>query len=64
MDAGAASVKIVTLLNKGARRRNAMEPDYKGFECDDKFVVGYGLDFDSLYRGLPYIGVLKPEMYS
>jgi len=60
---GAASCKIVTLLNKGARRRNGMVPDYMGFECQDQFVVGYGLDFNSQYRELPYIGVLKPEKY-
>jgi hypoxanthine phosphoribosyltransferase len=64
LDAGAASCAIVTLLNKTSRRRNGMHPDYTGFECQDQFVVGYGLDFDSKYRELPYIGVLKPEIYA
>ena len=62
MAAGAASVALVSLLNKTSRRRNGMQPDYAGFVCEDKFVVGYGLDFDSEYRELPYIGVLKPEV--
>ncbi|HRM26700.1 MAG TPA: hypoxanthine phosphoribosyltransferase, partial [Gemmiger qucibialis] len=41
-----------------------IEPDYCGFEVPDEFVVGYGLDYDEKYRNLPYVGVLKPEVYS
>lgn len=59
-----ASVKICTLLNKAERRQVPIHLDYVGFEIPNEFVVGYGLDFDELYRNLPYIGVLKPEMYS
>ena len=60
---GAASVKTVTLLDKPSRRQVDFEADYKGFIVPDEFVVGYGLDFDEKYRALPFIGVLKPEMY-
>ncbi len=56
---GATSIKIVTLLNKPERRKVEVTPDYVGFEIPDKFVVGYGLDFDERYRNLPYIGVVK-----
>ncbi len=55
---GATSIKIVTLLNKPERRKIEVTPDYVGFEIPDKFVVGYGLDFDERYRNLPYIGVV------
>lgn len=61
---GAASVTIVTLLDKPARREKAIVADYAGFEVPDEFVVGYGLDYDQRYRNVPYIGVLKPEVYS
>ncbi|CAL8468800.1 g8341 [Coccomyxa elongata] len=61
---GAASVKTVTLLDKSARRQVDLQPDYKGFECPDEFVVGYGLDYNEHYRSLPYIGVLRPECYA
>ncbi len=47
-----------------APREVAIEADFVGFEIPDKFVVGYGLDFAEIYRNLPYIGVLKPELYS
>lgn len=60
---GAASVKTVTLLDKPSRRTVKFAPDYCGFEIPDEFVVGYGLDFDEKYRALPFIGVLKPELY-
>lgn len=60
---GAASVKIVTLLNKQARRVVDIQADYIGFQCPDEFVVGYGLDFEHKYRSLPYIGVLHPRCY-
>ncbi len=58
-----ASVTLVTLLDKPARRIAEVTPDYVGFEVPDKFIVGYGLDYAEKYRNLPYIGVLKPEMY-
>ena len=53
------SVKICTLLNKEERRKVEIEADYVGFEIDDLFVVGYGLDNDQKYRNLPYIGVVE-----
>lgn len=59
-----ASVRLCTILSKPSRRKVAIEPDYLGFEVPDEFVVGYGLDFDEKYRNLPYVGVLKPEVYS
>lgn len=61
---GAASIKIVTLLDKPARRKADIKADYFGFTVPDEFVVGYGLDYAETYRNLPYIGVLKPEVYS
>ena len=61
---GAHSVKTVTLLDKPSRRVVDLTPDYVGYEIPDEFVVGYGLDYDEQYRALPYIGVLKPEVYS
>ena len=60
---GAASLKIVTLLDKPERRRVPLNVDYFGFTIPDEFVVGYGLDYDEKYRNLPDIGVLKPEVY-
>lgn len=57
------SVKVVTLLDKAARRKVGVTPDYNGFSIPDEFVVGYGLDFNEEYRNLPYIGVLKQEAY-
>ena len=61
---GAASITIVTLLDKPARREKPIVADYAGFEVPDEFVVGYGLDYAQQYRNMPYIGVLKPEIYS
>ena len=61
---GAASITIVTLLDKPSRRTKAIYADYVGFEVPDEFVVGYGLDYAQRYRNVPYIGVLKPEVYS
>jgi len=58
------SVKVVTLLDKAARRKADVTPDYNGFSIPDEFVVGYGLDFNEEYRNLPYIGVLKQEAYN
>jgi len=62
---GAASIKICTLLDKPSRRAPGitLKADYSGFEVGDEFVVGYGLDYAEKYRNLPYIGVLKPEVY-
>ena len=59
-----ASIKICTLLDKPKRRVSEIRADYYGFECPDEFVVGYGLDYAENYRNLPYIGVLKPEIYA
>ncbi len=61
---GAASITIVTLLDKPSRRTKAITADLAGFEVPDEFVVGYGLDYCQQYRNVPYIGVLKPEVYS
>ncbi|KUP04209.1 hypoxanthine phosphoribosyltransferase [Bacillus coahuilensis m2-6] len=60
----AKSIKIVTLLDKPSGRKADIEADYVGFIVPDEFVVGYGLDYIEKYRNLPYIGVLKPEVYS
>ena len=59
-----ASLRIVTLLDKPSRRKADISADYCGFSVPDEFVVGYGLDFAESYRNLPYIGILKPEIYS
>ena len=56
------SIKVCVLLNKKARREIEIEPDYCCFEIEDKFVVGYGLDFDNRYRNLPYVAVLKESV--
>ena len=61
---GAKSVKTCTLLDKPSRRVVDLVPDYMGCEIPDEFVVGYGLDYAEKYRALPYVGVLKPEIYS
>ena len=61
---GAASITIVTLLDKPSRRTKAVDADLSGFVVPDEFVVGYGLDYAQQYRNLPYIGVLKPEVYN
>lgn len=60
----ANSIKIVTLLDKPSGRKVDLKADYIGFEVPDAFVVGYGLDYAEKYRNLPYIGVLKPSVYS
>ena len=59
-----ASISIVTLMDKPARRKADVYADYSCFDIPDAFVVGYGLDYNERYRNLPYIGVLKPEIYS
>ena len=58
------SIRIATLLDKPARRKVDLKADYIGYSVPDEFVVGYGLDYDEKYRNLPYIGILKPEVYS
>ncbi len=60
---GPASVEICTILDKPNRRNNNLEIKYKGFQVPDEFVVGYGLDYDEKYRNLPYIAILKEEIY-
>jgi hypoxanthine phosphoribosyltransferase len=57
-------VRVCTLLSKPSRREIEVPLDYVGFEIPDEFVLGYGLDFDEHYRNLPFIGVLKPELYA
>ena len=64
MNRNPASMSIVTLLDKPSRRKAEVYPAYKGFEVEDNFVVGYGLDYDEKYRNLPYIGILKPAVYT
>jgi hypoxanthine phosphoribosyltransferase len=59
-----ASMRICTLLNKPERRVSDVAVTYLGFNIPNEFVVGYGLDYGEYYRNLPYIGVLKPEIYS
>lgn len=58
-----ASIRICALLDKAERRVADVPLDYAGFRIPDEFVVGYGLDYNDLYRNLPYIGVLKPQLY-
>jgi len=64
MAKGAKSVTIVTLFDKPERREKPIYADYVGFDVPNEFVVGYGLDFVQQYRNLPYVGVMKPEMYA
>ena len=61
---GAKSVSVVTLLDKPAGRVVVLDPEYIGVTIPKEFVVGYGLDYEEKYRNLPYVGVLKPEIYS
>ncbi|HHN94015.1 MAG TPA: hypoxanthine phosphoribosyltransferase [Anaerolineae bacterium] len=61
---GPASVRVCTLLSKPSRREIAVPLDFVGFEIPDEFVLGYGLDFAEEYRNLPFIGVLKEEIYA
>ena len=60
---GAKSVKLVTLLDKPSKRICDVTADYAGFEIEDYFVVGFGLDYDQRYRALPFVGVLKEDQY-
>jgi hypoxanthine phosphoribosyltransferase len=59
-----ASLSVCCLLDKPARRVAEIEIDYRGFTIPDRFVIGYGLDYDERYRNLPYIGVLRPSVYT
>lgn len=59
-----ASIRLCTLLDKPERRKVEVDVHYCGFTIPDAFVVGYGLDYAELYRNLPYIGILKPEVYA
>lgn len=61
---GAKSVTIVTLFDKPERREKTIKADYIGFDVPNEFIVGYGLDYRQQYRNLPYVGVLKPEIYT
>lgn len=61
---GARSIEICTFLNKPARRKANVFVKYNGFDIEDEFVVGYGLDYAEKYRNLPYVGILKPEIYN
>ena len=61
---GAASVKLCSLLDKPEGRRVDIKADYVGFTVDDRFIVGYGLDYDEKYRALPFVGVLDPSVYA
>lgn len=60
----ANSIEIVTLLNKPARRKKDIFVKYIGYDVPDEFIVGYGIDYAEKYRNLPFIGVLKPEVYN
>ena len=62
-DKGPASISICCLLDKPARRLAPIEINYRGFTIADRFVVGYGLDYDERFRNLPYVGVLRPSVY-
>lgn len=64
MQRGAASLATCVLLDKPDRRTTDVKPTYVGFVIPDAFVVGYGLDYAEMYRNLPYIGVLRPEIYT
>ncbi|KRK47037.1 hypoxanthine phosphoribosyltransferase [Secundilactobacillus kimchicus] len=59
-----ASAKVCTLLDKPEGRKVTAKADYVGFNVPNEFVVGYGLDYQEFYRNLPYVGVLKPDVYS
>ena len=63
MNRNPKSIKIVTLFDKPSRRKAPIYSDYAGYEVPNEFIVGYGLDYAEKYRNLPYIGVLKPEIY-
>ena len=59
-----SSIRLCTLFDKPERRTADIQADYSGLKVPDEFIVGYGLDYDEKYRNLPYVGILKPEVYS
>ncbi len=59
-----SSIRLCTLFDKPERRTADIQADYSGLQVPDEFIVGYGLDYDEKYRNLPYVGILKPEVYS
>lgn len=61
---GARSIEIVTMLSKPSRRKVELPVKYNGYEIDDHFVIGYGMDYNERFRGLPYIGILDESVYS
>jgi hypoxanthine phosphoribosyltransferase len=61
---GARSIKVATLLDKKEGRKVEVTADYIGFDVRNQFVVGYGLDYKDFYRNLPYVGILKKEVYT
>jgi hypoxanthine phosphoribosyltransferase len=61
---GAKSIKVATLLDKKEGRKVSIDADYVGFDVRNEFVVGYGLDYKEMYRNLPYVGILKKEVYT
>ena len=63
LEEGAASVEIVTMLDKKEGRKYPIEAKYVGFDIPNAFIVGFGLDFNEKYRNLPYVGILKEECY-
>jgi hypoxanthine phosphoribosyltransferase len=63
-DRNPVTLEICTLLDKPSARKTSVQPRYVGFEVPEAFVVGYGLDYNQGYRGLPYIGILKPDVYA
>ncbi|MFV0480297.1 MAG: hypoxanthine phosphoribosyltransferase [Anaerorhabdus sp.] len=63
MRKGAKEVKTITLLDKPSRRTEQIDAEYVGFEVENEFVVGFGLDFNQKFRNLPYVGILKDECY-
>ncbi len=64
MGRGAASLRIVSLLDKPSRRKTPLTVDYRCFEIPDAFVIGYGLDYNEKYRNLPMVGILSPKVYA
>ncbi len=64
LDKGCKSIRVCVLTNKPARRVTEVDIDYKGFEIPDKYVAGYGMDYNNQYRNIPYIFAVKPEVYN
>lgn len=64
LERGPASLRLCVLFDKPARRTADISAEYVGFTIEDHFIVGYGLDYDEKYRNLPYVGILRPEIYN